>query len=67
MSAEVIARDPETLQPTAIRCCSCGARVDLDGFDVECRACGQPFNAFGQKLRRYDAHDPDCPGCHECC
>ena len=66
MPVKVIARDLETRQPTAIRC-SCGARVELDGGDVDCQCCGQPFNAFGQKLRRVGAHDQDCPGCHECC
>lgn len=61
METNVIARDPETKQPSAIRC-GCGARVELDGYDVMC-GCGQPFNGFGQPLRR--GHDMECP-CWEC-
>ena len=60
-------QQPEVIVEERSVRCSCGARVELDGGDTECSRCGQPFNAFGQRLRRYDAHDPDCAGCHECC
>lgn len=60
--AHVLARDPKTHQPTAIKC-RCGGRVELEpGSDTECPKCGQPYNSFGQALKRDDepdAMDPD--------
>lgn len=35
--------------------CKCGAKVDLTdlgGHDTECPKCGQPYNSFGQALKR---------------
>lgn len=34
----------------AVRCPSCGAKVDLELDDTNCEHCGQLFNAFGQAL-----------------
>lgn len=32
--------------------CSCGAIVSTVRGDTECTECEQPYNAFGQRLRR---------------
>jgi hypothetical protein len=60
----ILARDPGTQQPSAVRCPDCGRRVDLDPTgDVECSGCGQPVNAFGQALRRGCGMECHCPSC----
>lgn len=33
-------------------CANCGHDVVSYGRDTECEQCGQPYNAFGQQLRR---------------
>lgn len=45
-------RDPETysfIEPPAVECSCCGARVDLYDNDNQCK-CGSIFNGFGQML-----------------
>ena len=44
----IVDRDPQTGAPVSMRC-DCGARIDLDGCDVEC-GCGAKYNAIGQRL-----------------
>ena len=39
--------------------CTCGRAISHFGSgDIECQYCGQPFNAFGQRLRRDWANNP---------
>jgi hypothetical protein len=32
--------------------CACGREVVIDCDGVECEGCGQPYNLFGQRLRK---------------
>lgn len=38
--------------------CDCGALVYARRGDTECPQCDQPYNAFGQRLRRDWADNP---------
>ena len=39
------------VEPGVLRC-GCGALVTVDYDGIECHRCGQPYNLFGQRLRR---------------
>lgn len=38
--------------PVRIYACPCGSEIDATVHDVECPGCGQPYNPYGQRLRR---------------
>lgn len=44
-----------------VMACDCGAPIEMWGGDVECSACGQPYNSAGQALRPQRASYDDDP------